>query len=216
MPSAARSYSSLLLRELSGCCLYVPQGIRSPLAPAPATHWTDYLQHGCWRRRSQRPRKLRRGRRRNSHRETPKTQQVSSTLLSRCSYVLFSVVAIVFLRLRSNCFVSKTSVSFSRYYRFLSARSPQSFTEFCQKTQEWLSRIKIAFLVWYGRLKLFANLSNMSSYKYPYLHGFIHPVSSRSWRKVATKWAKTSALSVCKNSKTAKHIFLIYDSGKCH
>lgn len=128
VPSAACSYSSLLLRELSGCCLYIPQGIRSLLAPAPATHWTDYLQHGCWRRRSRRPRKLRRGRRRNSHRETPKTQQLSSTILSRCFYVLFSVVAIVFLRLRSNCFVSKTSVSFSRYYRFLSARLPQSFT----------------------------------------------------------------------------------------
>lgn len=179
MPSAARSYSSPFLRELSGCCLYVPQGIRSPLAPAPATHWTDYLQHGCWRRRSRRPRKLKRGGRRNSHRETPKTQQVSSTLLSRCSYLLFSVVAIVFLRLRSNCFVSQTSVSFNRYYRFLSARSPQSFTAFCQKTYEWLSRIKITFLDWNDRLKLFVNLSKMPSYKYLYLHGLIHPVSFR-------------------------------------
>lgn len=50
--------------------------------------------------------KLRRDRRTNSHWETPKTQ-LSNTILSRCFYVLFSLVPIVLLRLSFICFVSK-------------------------------------------------------------------------------------------------------------
>lgn len=100
--------------------LSVPQGVVSllplrspgdtgvPQLLLPATHWTDDLQHGCcWRQRSRRPKKLRRGRRRRSHRKTPKTHQLSNTILSRCFYVLFSVVTIALLPLLSICFVSK-------------------------------------------------------------------------------------------------------------
>lgn len=142
----------------SGSCLAAasefPREYRSPLVPAPTTHWTDYSQHGCWWRRTQSPRKLRRDRRTNSHRETPKTQ-LPNTILFRCFYVLFSLVAIV-LRLPFICFVYKSfrlSTAFLLYKLFFPPARLPYYTVSCNENQLYSGSIRppiftMTFLRW--------------------------------------------------------------------
>jgi hypothetical protein len=81
-----------------------------------------------------------------SHRKTPKTQQLSNAILSRCSYVLSSVVTVAPLPLLSTCFVPKTSVSITLHWPRLFF--PPDRYEF-SKTPCWKAVIH-SFILPYG------------------------------------------------------------------